>query len=205
MEGNKEMSDPATWELHGYAMTCRNDCIATHTGEIPQVLLDAIESKRYQALLNECTAIIMGHRAHKTQPNTKQRNRTIMSRSVTALEHKEGGWWWNPSTMALDNMLRMVAATGGRIAINGGQTALEHFIDNGLDTLHICRAESLAIQDGLKLLAACDRKTTVDDVLRAEGWDLVERKLIDLKAPISLSTWRRWPSDGAQSELDLEV
>ena len=198
------MNLPVTWDLHGYAMTCRNDCIATHTGEIPDALQSAIDSKRYQALLDACTAVIMGRRAHETVPNTKQRIRTIMTRSVTALEHKEGGWWWNPATMGLDNMMRMVASGGGRIAVNGGQTALEHFINNGLETLHVCRAESLAIQDGLKLLAACDRKTTVDDVLRAEGWDLVARELIDLKAPISLSTWRRWPSDQPQSELKLE-
>ncbi len=199
------MSVQGTWELHGYAMTCRNDCIATSTGEIPDALQSAIESKKYQKLLDACAAEIVGRRAHERRPNVKQRTRTIMTRGVTALEHKEGGWWWNPATMALDNMLRMVASSGGRIAINGGQTALEHFIETGLETLHVCRAETLAIQDGLKLLAACDRKTTVDEVLRSEGWDLVERKLIDLKAPISISTWRRFPSVAPGDNFSLDI
>ena len=135
------MSDAAKWELHGYAMTCRNDCIATSTGEIPDALQFAIESKRYQSLLDSCAAVIMGRRAHESIPNTQRRIRTIMTRSVTALEHGEGGWRWNPATMSLDNMMRMVCASGGRVAVNGGQTALEHFIETGLETLHVCRAE----------------------------------------------------------------
>ena len=133
----------------------------------------------------------MGRRAHETIPNPHGRVRTILTRSVTALEHKEGGWWWNPETMTLENMLKLVAPTGGRVAVLGGQTALEHFLEHDLPVLNVCRAESIAIQDGLKLLAACDRKTTVDMVLQDEGMHLAERKLIDLKAPISLSIWRR--------------
>lgn len=199
------MSVPATWELHGYAMTCRNDCIATNMGELPEALQYAMESKKYRKELDACAAVIMGRRAHETMPNPHGRIRSILTRSVAALEHQEGGWRWNPATMTLDNMLRMVASGGGRIAVNGGQTTLEYFMENGLSVLHVCRAESIAIQDGLKLLAACDRKTTVDDVLREDGWVLAERKLIDLKAPISISTWRRWPSDEAQTELGLEV
>lgn len=185
------MSGPATWELHGYAMTCRNDCIATAAGDVPETLQNLIESKKYQTELDACAGVILGRRAHHRIPNSKGRNRTILTRSVATLEHKEGGWWWNPAGMPRDNMLRMVAPSGGRIAVNGGQTTLEFFIENDLNVLHVCRAESIAIQDGLKLLAACDRKITVDDVLRDEGWALVERRLIELKAPISMSTWRR--------------
>ena len=199
------MSVPATWELHGYAMTCRNDCIATNMGELPEALQYAMESKKYRKELDACAAVIMGRRAHETMPNPHGRVRSILTRNVTALEHHEGGWRWNPATMTLDNMLRMVASGGGRVAVNGGQTTPEYFIENGPSVLHVCRAESIAIQDGLKLLAACDRKTTVDDVLREDGWILAERKLIDLKAPISISTWRRWPSDEAQTELGLEL
>lgn len=199
------MSVPATWELHGYAMTCRNDCIATNMGELPEALQYAMESKKYRKELDACAAVIMGRRAHETMPNPHGRVRSILTRNVTALEHHEGGWRWNPATMTLDNMLRMVASGGGRVAVNGGQTTLEYFMEHELNVLHVCRAESIAIQDGLKLLAACDRKTTVDDVLREEGWDLVERKLIDLKAPISLSTWRRYPTvdPGDNFRLDL--
>ena len=127
------MSESETWELHGYAMTCRNDCIATSQGEIPDALQFAIESKKFQAELDACAGVIMGHRAHDSVPNSKGRVRTILTRSVTALEHKEGGWWWNPATMSLENMLRMVASSGGKVAVNGGQTTLEHFIENGLE------------------------------------------------------------------------
>lgn len=185
------MNGQATWELHGFVMTCRNDCIATGIGEIPDALRLAMDSKKYRAELRPCVAEILGHRAHDSLPETKGRARTILTRSVTALEHKEGGWWWNPEFMTMDNMLRMVAASGGRVAFFGGAQALEYFMENELTTLHICRAESVAIQDGLKLLAGCDRKTTVDDVMRGKGWDLEDRRLIDLKAPISMSTWRR--------------
>jgi len=185
------MSDPIAWELHGYAMTCRNDCIATSAGHTPEALHRTIEGKLYQKELDKCVAVIMGRRAHEAMPNPKKRVRAIMTRSVSALEHKEGGWWWNPETMTLENMLRMVAPKGGRIAVNGGQTALEHFLEEGLPVMHVCRAENVAIQDGLKLLAGCDRKTTVDDALREEGMLLTERKLIDLKVPVSMSTWQR--------------
>ncbi len=185
------MSVPDKWELHGYAMTCRNDCIANSFGETPEGLLNAMQTKHFRAQMNECAGVILGRRAHEATPNPQQAVRAIMTRSVSALEHKEGGWWWNPATMELEKMLPMVAPNGGRIAVIGGQTTLEHFLESGLSALHVYRAESVAIQDGLKLLAECDRKTTVDMVLRDAGMELADRKLIDLKAPISLSTWRR--------------
>ena len=185
------MSGPAPWELHGYAMTCRNDCIANSAGEVPDALQEAMGTKTYQKELDACTAVLMGHRAHDALPNKKGRVRATLTRSVETLEHKEGGWWWNPAGMTLDNMLRMVASSGGRIAVNGGQETLRYFMQNDLKVLHVCRAESIAIQDGLKILAGCDRKTIVDDVLRDAGWALTERRLIDLKAPISMSSWRR--------------
>ena len=93
--------------------------------------------------------------------------------------------------MPLDNMLRMVAPNGGRIAVRGGRETLAYFLDNGLRALHVCRAESVAIMNGYKLLDGCDRKTTLDTVLRDRGMVLAERQLIDLRAPVSLSRWTR--------------
>lgn len=184
------MSVQDNWELHGYVMTCRNDCIADDEGHIPLPLQQAMDGKYFQAELNRCAAMIMGRRAHQAIPNPKQRVRAIVSRNASALDHKEGGWWWNPAVMSMENMLRIVAPSGGKVAVIGGRETIAYFLQNGLQVLHVCRAESHAIKDGLKLFDACDGKTTADMVLRDKGMRLSERKLIDLKAPVSLSTWR---------------
>ncbi|MEL7542018.1 MAG: hypothetical protein AAGJ51_14040 [Pseudomonadota bacterium] len=185
------MNPIPTWDLHGYVMTCRNDCVATGAGEIPDALSTLIGGKAFQKQLNSCDVVILGRYAHEAMPNTQNRTRVILSSAATALEHKEGGWWWNPSQMPLENMLRLVAPSGGKVAINGGRTALTYFLQNELNTLHMCRAESVAIKDGLRLFAMSDRLVSMDDVMRNSGMELIERKLIDLKAPVSLSTWQR--------------
>ena len=189
-ERDEDVRPAAKWDLQGYVMTCRNDCIATGASELPATLNDLISGKAFQKLFDTCTVIILGRNAHEAMPNTKGRTRVILSSEATALEHKEGGWWWNPSQMPLENMLRMVAPSGGKVAINGGRTTLTYFLQNELNTLHVGRAESVAIKDGLKLFAASDRLISLDEVLRGCGMELTERKLIDLKAPISLSTWQ---------------
>ena len=185
------MNLPEKWDLFGLALVCRNDCIADSAGNMPAGLQDARRGKAFQKQLDGCEALIMGRHAHATMPSTHDRVRVIMTREVQALEHKEGGWWWGPDAMSLENMLRMVAPSGGRVAVRGGRESFNYFLRNGLQTLRICRAESIAIMDGFKLFAECDRKTTLDDVLRAKGLVLQDRRLIDLKAPISLSTWTR--------------
>lgn len=185
------MRIPEAWELHGYLATCRNDAIADISGNVTHGLQTTIRSPAFQALLDPYEAVIMGHRAHLAVPNRPQRTRIILSSHVTALEHKEGGWWWNPAQMPLKNMLQMVAPQGGLVAIHGGQFTQMYFLSLGLATLHIARAESVAIQDGLKMFPSCDRKTTAEMVLRELGLRLKERDLIDLRAPTSLSTWRR--------------
>ncbi|MEM7328966.1 MAG: hypothetical protein AAF437_09520 [Pseudomonadota bacterium] len=185
------MRPTVKWDLHGFIMTCRNDCVATKEGEIPAALSELIAGKAFQKQLSTYDVVILGRCAHEAMPNTHNRTRVILSSAATALEHKEGGWWWNPSQMPMENMLRMVAPTGAKVAINGGRTTLIYFLQNELNTLHMLRAESVAIKDGVKLFAVSDRRVSFDDILRNSGMQLMERKLIDLKAPISLSTWQR--------------
>lgn len=185
------MRVPEAWELHGYVMTCRNDAVADASGNIPRSLQGMIEAPAFQKRLDPYEALIMGHLAHKAVPNRQQRTRIILSSKATALEHKEGGWWWNPGEMSLENMLRVAVPQGGQLAVHGGQFTLMYFLSIGLATVNVGRAESVAIQDGLKLFPNCDGKTTAEMVLKALGLNLQERELIDLRAPISLSTWQR--------------
>ena len=182
---------PDKWELFGLALVCRNDCIADSLGHVPAGLRAVMRGAAFQAELIACEALIMGRKAYDAAALRDDRVRVIISHDAQALEHKEGGWWWSPSAMPLDNMLRMVAPNGGRIAVRGGRDTLAYFLDNGLRALHVCRAESVAIMNGYKLLDGCDRKTTLDTVLREKGMVLAERQLIDLRAPVSLSRWTR--------------
>ena len=185
------MSGPAKWELEAFIMTCRNDSIADANRALPKGLQNAIRGAAYQTELERCTALIVGHQAYEALPFLKNRNRIVMSTGVKALEHKDSGWWWNPSGMTLTNMLRVASPGGGAVGVMGGRKALEYFLLTGVRTFHVCRAESVAIQDGYKLFADCDRRTTVDMVLKDRQMRLLDRELIDLRAPISRSTWRR--------------
>lgn len=190
-ERDQDVRPTENWDLQGFVMTCRNDCVATGESEIPEGLRALMAGKAFQKQLNTFDVVILGRYAHEAMPNTENRTRVILSSDATALEHKEGGWWWNPSQMPIENMLRLVAPSGGKVAIHGGRITLTYFLQNELNTLHMFRAESVAIKDGLKLFQVSDRFVSLDDVLRNSGMQLVERKLIDLKAPLSLSTWHR--------------
>ena len=185
------MTIPNKWELFGLALVCRNDCIADSLGQVPAGMRAVMRGAAFQAELDTCDALIMGRAAYDAAILRDDRVRVIVSRDAQALEHKEGGWWWNPEAMPLENMLRMVVPSGGRIGVRGGRQTLDYFLNNGLRSLHVCRAESVAIMNGFKLLEGCDRKTTLDSVLRDKGLILAERQLIDLRAPVSLSRWTR--------------
>ncbi|MEM9572476.1 MAG: hypothetical protein AAF996_13510 [Pseudomonadota bacterium] len=185
------MTIPDKWELIGLALVCRNDCIADSLGQVPAGMRAIMRGAAFQAELNACDALIMGRAAYDAKILRDDRVRIIVTRDSKALEHKEGGWWWNPEAMPLENMLKVVIPSGGRIAVRGGRQTLDYFLTNGLRRLNICRAESVAIMNGYKLLDGCDRKTTLDTVLRDRGLILAERQLIDLRAPVSLSRWTR--------------
>ena len=178
------------WEIHGYAIVCMKDCIADADGQLPDDLHNEADWAYFQAELDEAAAVLVGRKSHEATPNPHQRLRIIMSSRVEALERKEDGWWWNPAAVDLENLLKRVAPSGGKIAVPGGRGPFDYFLVSGFTAFHLSRAEHVAIEDGPTLFSACRSDKSAEDLLYEAGLRASSTSVLDPVGPVSLQIWR---------------
>ena len=113
------------YPLHAYAIVCDNGCIADAEGRFPDILRNDADWLYFQSRLDRAAITLMGRRSHETNANHRNRLRLVMSRSVSALEHRADGWWWNPAERSLPGALQMIIPEGGEVAVPGGRDVFD--------------------------------------------------------------------------------
>jgi hypothetical protein len=188
-------------EVHGYAIVSDDDRIADASGAMPEILRNDADWAYFQAELDRASLTVLGRLGHEVNPNPKGRPRLVLSTSVSALERRSGGWWWNPVELPWTEAARTVLPQGGRVAVPGGRRVFDLFLEIGYDAFHLTRAEGIRIPDGTALFSACDRGLTAEAVLESHGLGAGPRKVIDSKGPVSLVVWRKGRQEGRRTEL----
>jgi hypothetical protein len=136
------------YPLHAYAIVCDNGCIADAEGRFPDILRNNADWFYFQSRLDRAAITLMGRRSHETNANHRNRLRLVMSRSVSALEHRADGWWWNPAERSLPGALQMIIPEGGEVAVPGGRDVFDLLGAASFTAFHLARAHGRAISRG---------------------------------------------------------
>lgn len=191
------MPDPTIQRhtLHGYAIVSDDGMIADATGTMPAALKNDADWAYFQAQLDLCQLVMVGRRSHEAAPSTGRRNRVVLSRSVPALEQRQGVWWWNPEALPLHQALGRLLPQGGRVAVPGGQAAFDLLARRrAFDQFHLSRAPGVLLPGGQPVFSAQAAGATLESVLRGQGLAPAPAVTLDAQAPVVLQVWSR-PAD----------
>jgi hypothetical protein len=178
-------------EVHGYAIVSDDDRIADASGRTPAELRNDADWTYFQNQLDQSALTVLGRIGHLENPNPNRRRRLIVSSSVTALEQRDEGWWWNPAGLDWVDAIKTVLPQGGRVAVPGGRRVFDLFLAIGYDVFHLTRAEGVRVPGGIPVFSACGPANSAESVLARTGLLPGERMVIDHAGPVSLTLWSR--------------
>ena len=182
---------PLPFQLHGYAILSDDDCIADEHGQFPEILKNEADWAYFQAGLDQADLTLLGRRSHEASPNVRQRRRMIMSRSVSALEERADGIWWNPEGLALEKALNAVLQAGAHVAVPGGRDVFDHVGPDRFATFHLARALGRRLPGGRGLFSTCEAGCPAETILAGGGLVPDATIWLDEPAHVSLTVWRR--------------
>ncbi len=185
------------WRIHGHAIVSADDRIAGPNGLTPPALRNEADWRRFQQALDEAAVTVLGRLGHVANPNTKGRNRLVLSSSVAGVERRADAWWWNPAGAPLAAALSEAAPAGGIAAVPGGRRVFDLFLDLGFDEFHLARAESVRVPGGIPVFSAISAASPAEVLLAAHGLVAGETEVLDAKAKVMLTRWHREPDGNA--------
>jgi hypothetical protein len=179
------------YSIHGHAIVSADDRIADASGRTPPVLRNKADWARFQAALDRASVTVLGRLGHLANQNPKRRNRIIVSASARCVERRDDAWWWNPADVPLASALAAAAPGGGIVAVPGGRTVFDLFLDIGFDEFHLARAEQVTLPDGTPLFSGVLTGLSAEAILAGRGLSPGPKEMLDPAAAVSLTVWRR--------------
>lgn len=181
----------ATYEFHGHAIVSDDDMIADADGNMPEVLTNASDWKRFQNELDRSVAIVLGRHGHEAHANVHKRNRVVLSSQGRGIERRADAWWWNPADAPLAEVMARAAPTGGIVSVPGGRRVFDYFLDAGYDEFHLARARGVRIPGGTPVFSECAPDRSAEEVLGSRGLAPYPVDILDAWAGVSVTVWRK--------------
>jgi dihydrofolate reductase len=181
------------FEIHGYAIVSRNDCIADAAGSMPASLQNDADWAYFQAELDRAVWVALGRLSHLATPNVRGRRRLILSRGASGLERREDGVWWRPDAIAFKDVVARLLPDGGRIAVPGGQGVFEMFLAIGCTAFHLARAEAVMLPGGRRIFPGTGEEKA-EERLRRAGLAPGSTRWLDEQARVSMTIFSATPS-----------
>jgi hypothetical protein len=177
--------------IHGYAILSRNDCIADARGHLPAALMNDADWRYFQDELDLADLVIVGRASHEAAPNSKMRNRLILSRRVDGLQQLADGWWWNPDAVAWPAVIERLDLVGRRLAVPGGQAVFDYFLAIGFAAFHLSRALDVVVDNGRKVFGSGNQGISAEAALLGAGLEPRQPVVIDADAQVTLKIFER--------------
>lgn len=178
--------------IHGHALVSADDRIADADGSMPPMLFDPVDWRRFQAALSASVAVVLGRRGHETHPNTRGRNRVVVSSGARGIERRLDAWWWNPAEVGIAEALATAAPDAGVVAVPGGCRVFDLFLAAGYDRFDLARAAHLALPGGVPVFSAIEAdRTDAEAVLARHGLAIAARDVLDAETGVTLTSWQR--------------
>ena len=181
------------FQIDGYAIVSADGMIAGPDGMMPEGLKNQADHQFFVEALDKVDLVAHGRHSHEGQPNSDQRRRIWITRSVETLRPRPGverQWDWNPEGIPFENACRAAGLESGVVAILGGPSAYSLFLPV-YRAFYLSRAERARVPGGTPVFTAIRDGLTAEQVLGNNG--LEPEPPIDLDAAngVTLTRWAR--------------
>jgi len=178
--------------IEGYVIVSADGMLANADRVMPDELKFEGDKRFFSAALDRADLIVHGRHSHEQQPNSPQRKRIILTRTVTALapdpSHPKATLW-NPRGASFEAACDAAGVRSGTVAIIGGPDVFGMFMDR-YDTFWLSLAPHVRLPGGEGCFPGVPEHSP-QEILAAHGLKAGEAEMLDPASDVSVTPWRR--------------
>lgn len=178
--------------IEGYVIVSADGMLADADHVMPDDLKFEGDKRFFSAALDRADLIVHGQHSREEQPNSPQRKRIILTRTVAALApdptHPKATLW-NPQGASFEAACEAAGVRSGTVAIIGGPGVFGMFMDR-YDAFWLSQAPHVRLPGGEACFPGVPERSP-QEVLAAHGLKPGEAQILDSAADVSVTPWRR--------------
>jgi hypothetical protein len=178
--------------IEGYVIVSADGMLADAAGVMPETLKFEGDKQFFNAALDRADLIVHGRHSHEGQPNSPQRKRIIVTRTVPGLSSDPSNpkaILWNPAGASFEAACGRIDVRHGAVAIIGGPNVFDMFMDR-YDTFWLSQAPKVRLPGGKPVFAGVPRQTP-QEVLAHNGLKAGESLPLDGANGVTVTPWQR--------------
>ena len=178
--------------IYGYVIVSADGMLANADGVMPDELKFEGDKQFFSAALDGADLIVHGRHSYEDQPNSPQRNRIIVTRTVGAVARDPSNpkaTLWNPAGATFEAACDHAGVRSGTIAIIGGPDVFGMFMDR-YDTFWLSQAPRVRLPGGEPCFPGVPRQSP-QEILAAHGLKAGDPQILDPAHDVSVTPWRR--------------
>lgn len=178
--------------IDGYVIVSADGMLADADHLMPDELKFEGDKRFFTAALDHADLIVHGRNSYEDQPNSPQRKRIILTRSIGALAPDPSNpkaTLWNPAGASFDAACERAGVNSGIAAIIGGPDVFEMFMDR-YDTFWLSLAPRVKLPGGEPCFPGVPQRSP-QEILSAHGLRAGEAQILDPADGVTVTPWRR--------------
>src|ERR1700757_638401 len=185
------MATPA-YTVEGYFIVSADGMLANADHVMPDELKFEGDKQFFSAALDRADLIVHGRHSYEDQPNSPQRNRIIVTRTVGAVARDPSNpraTLWNPAGATFEAACDRAGVRSGSIAIIGGPDVFGMFMDR-YETFWLSLAPRGRVPGGGPCFPGAPRQSP-QEILAAHGLRAGDAQILDGANGVHVMPWRR--------------
>ena len=178
--------------IDGYVIVSADGMLANAQNVMPDELKFEGDKRFFTAALDRADLIVHGRHSYEDQPNSPQRKRISLTRSVAATAPdpaNPNALLLNPAGASFEAACEQAGVTSGTVAIIGGPGVFDMFMDR-YDTFWLSQAPKIRLPGGEPCFPGVPARTP-QAILASHGLKPGKAEVLDPANEVSVTPWRR--------------
>jgi dihydrofolate reductase len=178
--------------IEGYVIVSADGMLANADHVMPGELKFEGDNRFFSTALDRADLIVHGRHSYEDQPNSPQRNRIIVTRTIGTIAPDPSNpkaTLWNPAGANFEAACDHAGVRSGMIAIIGGPGIFGMFMDR-YDTFWLSQAPGVRLPGGEPCFPGVPRQTP-QEILAAHRLRAGEAQILDPAHDVHVTPWRR--------------
>ena len=178
--------------IEGYVIVSADGMLADARNVMPDELKFEGDKAFFTAALDRADLILHGRNSYEDQPNSPQRRRVILTRTVDAIAPDPSSpksTLWNPAGASFETACNYAGVDAGTVAVIGGPGVFGMFMDR-YDEFWLSVAPHVRLPGGEPCFPGVPARTP-QEILAARGLRAGDVQTLDAAHDVTVTPWRR--------------
>ena len=178
--------------IEGYVIVSADGMLADARNVMPDELKFEGDKAFFTAALDRADLILHGRNSYEDQPNSPQRRRVILTRTVDAIAPDPSNpksTLWNPAGASFEAACNHASVDAGTVAVIGGPGVFGMFMDR-YDEFWLSVAPHVRLPGGEPCFPGVPARTP-QEILAARGLRAGDVQTLDAAHDVTVTPWRR--------------